>query len=181
MPYNFANISILVVDDNQAVLDLTGALLTNFNCRHIHAASDIDEAYNIFQTHDIDIVITDWQIPGGDGLALTKRIRTDETSVNPYVPILFMTAYGSGALVAKARDAGVTEFLSKPFAAEDLYNRLTHIIHSPRNFVMAEGFCGPDRRRRSAEIGKTAQRRYSDHQQETGAAELYFKDVEGSY
>ena len=47
-----------------------------------------------------------------------------------------------------ARDSGITEFLVKPYTAKTLYDKIEAIIERPRNFVKADGFFGPDRRRK---------------------------------
>jgi hypothetical protein len=47
-----------------------------------------------------------------------------------------------------ARDMGVTEFLAKPFTANDLAKRLTHVINAPRDFILSADYFGPCRRRR---------------------------------
>jgi hypothetical protein len=54
--------------------------------------------------------------------------------------------------ILAARDAGVTEFLRKPFAAVHVESRLTSIFGAPREFVEGGGYQGPDRRRRRAEF-----------------------------
>ena len=59
-----------------------------------------------------------------------------------------MTGYSHKLRAEEARDAGVTEFLVKPFTAKDMYLRIEALIEKPRRFVDAENFFGPDRRRR---------------------------------
>ena len=61
-----------------------------------------------------------------------------------------MTGFSEERRVINARDAGITEFLVKPFNTRDLYKRLYQIIEKPRQFVRCEEFFGPDRRRRSS-------------------------------
>ena len=51
-------------------------------------------------------------------------------------------------VIEEARDAGVTEFLVKPFTANDIARRITHVINRPRDFIETQDFFGPDRRRR---------------------------------
>src|SRR5690606_23036594 len=94
------------------------------------------------------IVIADWMMKPMNGIAFTERVRTDKKSPNPYVPIILMTGFSERRRVIEARDAGVTEFLVKPFTARDLYKRIVQVIERPRQFVRAENFFGPDRRRK---------------------------------
>jgi DNA-binding response OmpR family regulator len=58
-----------------------------------------------------------------------------------------MTGFSEKRRVVQARDAGVTEFLVKPFTARDMYRRISQIVERPREFVKSEDFFGPDRRR----------------------------------
>jgi len=85
---------------------------------------------------------------GMDGLDLTRHVRTSETSPNIYMPIIMVTGFAERTRVYTARDAGVTEFLIKPLSATALFNRVSAIIESPRQFVRVGQFFGPDRRRR---------------------------------
>ena len=63
-----------------------------------------------------------------------------------------MTAHGEPAKVYEARDAGMTEYLTKPISGKRLYQRISSIVKSNRNFVRASEFFGPDRRRRVKEF-----------------------------
>jgi two-component system chemotaxis response regulator CheY len=85
------------------------------------------------------------------------------------IPIM-MTGYSDKVRVEEARDVGVTEFLAKPFTAQDLYARIEKLIEKPRRFVEAEAFFGPERRRRKmkAEEYKGPKRRDAEPAGEPG-------------
>src|SRR3546814_1685570 len=68
-------------------------------------------------------------------------------SKNVFVPIIMVTAQSEEWKVMKARDAGVTEFLVKPFSAKTMARRITVVVENPRQFVRTDEFFGPDRRR----------------------------------
>ena len=74
-------------------------------------------------------------------------VRTAPDSPNPFVPIIMLTAHSSLERVIQARDSGVNEFLTKPVTASGLYSRISTVIESPRQFVRASEYFGPDRRR----------------------------------
>src|SRR5690606_14043240 len=93
-----------------------------------------------------DIVIADWMMKPMDGISFARMVRNDPRSPNAYVPIILMTGFSERRRVLQARDAGVTEFLVKPFNARDLYKRIAQVIERPRQFVRSEDFFGPDRR-----------------------------------
>ena len=126
---------------------LLKSLLETFGIKHILSAKDGDEGFAIFQKESPDLVITDWMMKPVDGISLARRMRNDHMSPNQFVPIILMTGFSEKRRVMQARDAGVTEFLVKPFNARDLYRRIAQIIEKPRQFVRSEDFFGPDRRR----------------------------------
>lgn len=148
MVYKFDQASVLVVDDMPPMVTLTKSLLEIFGFRKIYTANNAERAFEIFCKESPDLVLTDWQMEPYDGIELTHQIRTDSRSPNPYVPIILMTGYSAKMRVMQARDIGVTEFLVKPFTSQDLYARIEQVIEKPRQFVDADGFFGPDRRRR---------------------------------
>jgi DNA-binding response OmpR family regulator len=77
-------------------------------------------------------------------------------------PIIMLTANSEVDYVVRARDMGVTEFLAKPFNVEGLYRRLVAVIARPRAFVNADGYFGPDRRRRQVPYTGPDRRRSDD-------------------
>ena len=66
--------------------------------------------------------------------------------------------------VIKARNAGVTEFLAKPFSAKALYGRILNIVANPRPFIKSKHYFGPDRRRTKGTNYTGPERRTSDSQ-----------------
>lgn len=163
MPYDFEKISVLVVEDNTPMLGLLKSLLGTYGFRNILTAKDGVEGFRLFCSEKPDLVITDWMMKPLDGISLSRRIRNDPASPDSFVPIILMTGFSQRRRVFQARDAGVTEFLVKPFSARDLYRRITQIIERPRQFVRAEGFFGPDRRRKATEHYNGVRRRDSDN------------------
>lgn len=162
MPYKLDDIKVLVVDDMAPMLSLTRSILTTFGLSQIFTAPNGQEAFDLVVKHDPDFIITDWIMEPMDGLQLTQKIRTDPKSPNPYVPIIMMTGFSSKIRVENARDNGITEFLVKPFTAQDLYARVFQIIEKPRKFVDTGQFFGPDRRRKSGKGYEGPRRRDDD-------------------
>jgi CheY-like chemotaxis protein len=148
MGYNLDNVRILVVDDMQPMLDLTKNILNIWGFQHVYTANNGEKAFELVCNKEPDLIITDWIMEPMDGLELTKKIRNDKRSPDPFVPIIMMTGFSSKLRVESARDSGITEFLVKPYTSEDLYRRVHQIIEKPRQFVEAGEFFGPDRRRR---------------------------------
>lgn len=150
MSYQLHRISVLVVEDNQPMLDITKSLLVTFGVGHVIGAQNGDIGFKRFCEYNNDIIIADWMMKPTDGISFTRQVRNDSQSPNPYVPIILMTGFSEKRRVLQARDSGVTEFLVKPFNARDLYRRLVQVIERPRQFVRAPDFFGPDRRRKKA-------------------------------
>lgn len=148
MPYSFGNIKVLIIEDNAPVRDLIKISLQSFGIRNIFTADNGIDVYLTFCQERPDLVFADWEMEPMNGLQFTKKVRTDPNSPNPYVPIILITGYSHTDRVVKARDIGITEFLSKPFKPADLYKKIENVIERPRKFVFSDEYTGPDRRRR---------------------------------
>lgn len=140
-------LNMLVADGNRHMRVLIKGLLAAIGVRNIREAADGADAFKEMLTFPVDVIITEMMMAPLDGIEFTKLIRTASDSPNPAVPILMVSAYTEWFHVVAARDAGVTEFLAKPFSAEDLSIRLYSVLHDKRAFVRSKNFCGPDRRR----------------------------------
>jgi len=106
---------ILVVEDDA---DLRAALCDTLTMAgyKTQTASDGLAAIDILQCQSIDMVITDIQMPGMDGHALLKKIKSQWQDI----PVMLMTAYGSIQMAVEAMRDGAVDYLSKPFEAEVL-------------------------------------------------------------
>jgi CheY-like chemotaxis protein len=148
MSYQFKNITVLVVETSESMFSLTKNVLATFGVNQIYSAYSAKEGFRSFCRLKPDLVITDWLEESSNGLDLTKMIRTDPASPNPFVPIILMTGYSQKRRVMMARDSGITEFIVKPFTARTLYQRIELLIEKPRMFVKFNTYFGPDRRRK---------------------------------
>ena len=151
MPLNLKKISALVVEDLHPMRSLIVSVLDAFGIGTILEASNGERAYELFQKHNPDIIITDWLMEPVDGLEFIRMVRQNKDSVNRLVPIIMMTGYSAMQRVTQARDLGTTEFLTKPFTGRDLAKRINLIINRPRDFVETDQFFGPNRRRKNGE------------------------------
>ena len=162
MSYQFRNITVLVVESNKAMFDLTKSVLVAFGVNQIYSAYGFDAGFDMFCRVSPDLVIIDWLEDPKNGLELTKSIRKDEKSPNPFTPVILMTGYSQKKRVLQARDSGITEFLVKPFTAKTLYQKIEQLIEKPRHFVRCETYFGPDRRRKRDDDYKGPERRAPD-------------------
>ena len=148
--YKLDRINFLVVDDNRHMRSLVKGILLALGTRLVAEAADGADAFKELRVFPADVIICDWNMSPLDGLDFVRLVRTAKDSPNPFVPILMLTGHTEMARVIEARDAGVHEFLAKPISAKGLYSRISSIIESPRTFIRASGYFGPDRRRRAA-------------------------------
>lgn len=162
MSLNLKKVSVLVIEDIAPMRALMVSVLEAFGVGKIYDAPDGAKGFELFQAHNPDIVIADWLMPKMDGLELIRMIRNDKLSVNRMVPIIVITGYSAMQRVVTARDLGATEFLTKPFTGRDLARRINQIVVRPRDFVEAEGFFGPDRRRKRIDLYDGPDRRSED-------------------
>lgn len=114
----------LVVDDSGIIRSILARVLRGMGVRHIVEAANGHDAWEIYNAQSPDLIITDWHMPQVDGLELTKRIRV----VNPHVPVVMVTIVDNKAKVIEAIEAGVTDYLCKPFEREDLEAKLDRFI-----------------------------------------------------
>lgn len=148
MAYDFTNVKVLVVESSVAMFQLVKSVLSLLSVpdRNISAAYTIEEAFTKYCEGRHDIIISDWLKNPDHGIRLAKKIRTDKQSSNAYVPIIMTAGSGHYSRVIKARDAGISEYLVKPFSADDLAKRIVRVIEVPRVFVSSVNYTGPDRR-----------------------------------
>lgn len=178
MAYQFKNISVLIVESSKPIFDLTKSVLHTFGVNQIYSAFGYQEGFQKVCRLNPDLVIIDWLDEPHNGLELTKRIRRDEKSPNPFVPIILMTGYSQKRRVIAARDAGITEFLVKPFTANALYQRIEQLIEAPRDFVKNPSFFGPDRRRKKDAAYQGSERRQDrKNEKKTGYASEKAREI----
>lgn len=113
---------LLVVDDDEQTCQSTVAALKQIGIRSECTLSGEEAVEITAEARDAgkryDIVLIDWQLPGIDGLETARRIRKN---VGDDVPILLISAYDWSDMESKAREAGISGFISKPLFKSTLY------------------------------------------------------------
>lgn len=164
MAYQFETVSVLIVEDNQPLAVMIKSILQTFGINNIEIAHNGKDGFDRFCKTNPDIVIADWMMKPRDGIDFTYSVRNEARSPNPFAPVILITGFSEKKRVLEARDAGVTEFLVKPFQAKDLYKRIAQVIERPRQFVKSYQFFGPDRRRKVTDANYAGPwKRISDH------------------
>ncbi len=150
-----AAVSLLVVEDNDASRRLVLELLRAAGFSNVNSVRNAEEAIEQIQAIEPDLLLLDWGLPGMSGIDLVTEIRQsaitpDPRFVNPQLPIVMLTARQRARDVTQARNAGVNEFIIKPFSTASLLKGISSALVKTRDFVTASSFIGPDRRRRKA-------------------------------
>jgi two-component system cell cycle response regulator DivK len=104
--------SILVVEDNLINMKLLKVLLVKHHY-DVKTAMDAEEALALLNDYQPELILMDLQLPGMDGLELTRRLKNDPKTHN--IIILALTAYAMKGDEEKARAAGCDGYITKPF------------------------------------------------------------------
>ena len=137
---------ILIVDPNPASNKLLQELLRSLVTCQVWTAATDGKAIQAARAIDPQILFIENTGPELDGARLTRALRRSDLSCRK-APIVMVTAEATAQTILGARDAGVHEFLRKPFTIKDLVRRLEAVALKPRDWVEAVHYVGPDRRR----------------------------------
>ena len=111
---------VLVADDSSTMRKIILRSLNAVGVTEITEAADGDEAVEKFQAGEFDMVLTDWNMPGKNGLEVVQAIR----ETNKEVPVIMVTTEAEKSRVLEAIQAGVSDYLVKPFTADTLREKL---------------------------------------------------------
>lgn len=143
---NLNRTSVLVVDPNAQSLDLLRQILNGFGVRTIHACQTVRDAERTFCDKTIELVIIDPMFAGSTGYDFIRFMRRDEGSPNRCVSVIAALGHQTLGNVRLARDAGANVVVAKPLSPEMLLQRIHWVARDSRQFIVAPGYCGPDRR-----------------------------------
>lgn len=118
--------TILLVDDELEILKSLGEILTRFGYQVIAKQSAQEALASVKDGANIDLVITDYRMPGMDGLEFLNALR----QMDPSVPVIMLTAYGAVESYLKSLSLGVFEYVNKPIKAKDLGRIVQAAINS---------------------------------------------------
>ena len=152
---------VLVVDPTPAAARLMGDLLKEMGARQVVTAARTDAALAICHDFVPQLVVVEFAGPELDGLDFTSRLRRSPMACRQ-APVIMVTAEATAASIVGARNAGVHEFLRKPYTAGDLFRRVENVTCKSRPWIEAVMYVGPDRRRFNSGEFAGAKKRRSD-------------------
>lgn len=120
------NMKILVVDDFSTMRRIIKNVLHELGFSNTDEADDGKTALPMLQGGSYDFVITDWNMPGMQGIDLLKAIRSDAKLAG--TPVLMVTAEAKKDQIVMAAQAGVNGYIVKPFTAETLREKISKIF-----------------------------------------------------
>ncbi|HET9032219.1 MAG TPA: phosphate regulon transcriptional regulator PhoB [Dokdonella sp.] len=116
---------ILIVEDEPAIRDMVAFALRKAGMQAIHAA-DVRAAQTAIAERVPDLILLDWMLPGTSGIEFARRLRREELTRD--TPVIMLTARGEEADRVNGLDAGVDDYVVKPFSARELIARIRAVL-----------------------------------------------------
>ena len=118
--------AILIVDDYKTMLRIIRNLLKQLDFNNVDEAMDGAEALKKLHNKDYGLVISDWNMEPMTGLQLVREVRSDKKLKK--LPFIMVTAESKTENVVAAKEAGVSNYIVKPFNAETLKQKITSVL-----------------------------------------------------
>ena len=120
------SINVLIVDDYKTMLRIIRNLLKQINFNNVEEASDGTEALQKLRSGQFGLVISDWNMEPMTGLQLLQEVRAD-ARLAP-TPFIMVTAESKAENIVAAKQAGVSNYIVKPFNAETLQTKIEKVL-----------------------------------------------------
>ena len=120
------NMNVLIVDDYKTMLRIIRNLLKQIEFNNVEEASDGGEALTKLRTGNFGLVISDWNMAPMTGLQLLQEVRADARL--KHTPFIMVTAESKTENVVAAKQAGVSNYIVKPFNAETLKGKIEMVL-----------------------------------------------------
>ena len=119
------NKKILIVDDSLMIRRIVGMILKEFNY-DVLTAENGHTGYEMAKANMPDLIIMDVTMPVMNGIEATAKIKADKETA--HIPVLIFTSLGSEHDIQAAQEAGVSGFLNKPIAKDELKSAVTALL-----------------------------------------------------
>ncbi|MBL6959402.1 MAG: response regulator [Rhodospirillales bacterium] len=120
------DMSVLIVDDYKTMLRILRNLLKQLGFNNVDEASDGSEALGKLREGEFNFVISDWNMEPMTGIQLLREVRADEKL--KALPFIMVTAESKSENVIAAKEAGVSNYIVKPFNAETLKSKMVSVL-----------------------------------------------------
>lgn len=143
---NLRGLTFLIADANSFFSSICHGVLRGFGATKVIEARESAQVLTMLKDYKIDLMMCDAKLPPTDAFQLTQTIRQHASADYRTIPILIMASDTRASLVCSARDCGANMVIAKPISPAQLYDRLCWVATTPRKFVDAPTYFGPDRR-----------------------------------
>jgi two-component system chemotaxis response regulator CheY len=120
------NMRILIVDDFKTMLKLTESMLKQLGFKQIDEASDGTKALEKISENKYDLILSDWNMEPMTGFELLKQVRAKDAT--KAIPFILITAERKPENIIAAKQAGVNNYIVKPFNTNTLKEKLTAVL-----------------------------------------------------
>lgn len=121
------NMNVLIVDDYNTMLRIIRNLLKQLGFPNVDEATDGGEAYEMVKKKNYGLIISDWNMEPVSGIDFLRNVRGSEGSY-ANTPFIMVTAESKTENVVLAKQAGVNNYIVKPFNAETLKTKMTAVL-----------------------------------------------------
>ncbi|HJT18911.1 MAG TPA: chemotaxis response regulator CheY [Nitrospira sp.] len=121
------NMKILVVDDMSTMRRIVKNILKQLGFANLEEAENGEEALQKLRSDSYGFVVSDWNMPVMPGIAMLKAIRADDKL--KHIPVLMVTAEAQKENLIEAIQAGVSNYIVKPFTAETMQEKIGKIFN----------------------------------------------------
>jgi len=153
---------ILIVDPSPKSSSFLGSLLRDSLRSRVFTATTVETGYALAKSAAANLIFVEHPVSGLDGYTLVRMLRRSELSCRKS-PIIMITGEATATAIAKARSAGLHEFMRKPYTTGELQRRLEAVTLHPREWIEGVSYVGPDRRRFNAADYEGTRKRAVDH------------------
>lgn len=126
----------LVVDDNPQITHLLGLMLKSFGLASVEEFTCSQTAYQRAASGEVDLVVTDRDMPGMDGLELARRLRIEA----PKTKIVMVSAHLDDLTAGELQAAGISAAMAKPFTIRELEGMIRRVLLKDAILPVEAGF-----------------------------------------
>ena len=175
---NLSKATVLLLQNNQAELDILGQVFIGFGVKAIRKCLTPDLAEKAILSGVLyDLLVVDCDMPDQAGYDFVVRLRRMEQNGNRLAPTLLVSGHTVPSSIQRARDCGANFVVAKPITPKVMFDRVTWLAREQRQFVVTDSYAGPDRRHKTlGPPAGVAGRRKDDTAGKTGQADTVISE-----
>jgi CheY-like chemotaxis protein len=157
-PASYSPRSALVIEPIPAQHSVVVATLKGLGVAEVYSAANESAAMRILTDHAPAAIFAEFSAPGWHAPTFVAKLRRSTLPAHKN-PVIMMSGAWTAKTILEARDCGAHECIRKPFSIADLARRIRAAMDMPRDWIAAERYVGPDRRRFNSGGGEGLERR----------------------